>query len=143
VRLYSLGAFGLMLVAVPPLWFSMHWLLVHLVKPSYAPAADAARLILLAAALQFVVGWAKSFPVTIGKPQLRVLAHGLESLALIPLVLLFGDLWGATGAAGAVLASTAVFACVWAVLYTRIRRQEAGAEPLPLPRQEAGEVLGL
>jgi O-antigen/teichoic acid export membrane protein len=145
VRLYTLVALAAMLVVVPPLWLSMRWLLVHVVKPEYAPAADAARLILVAAALQLVVGWAKSLPVTIGRPQLRTLAHGIESAALIPLVLVFGSLWGATGAAGAVLASSAVFVVVWIVLYARIRSGSLpGGEPIvEVPRHEAGEVLGL
>jgi len=143
VRLYTRSALGLVLVVVPPLWIAMPWLLEHVVGEDFVPAADAGRLILLAAALQLVVGWTKSFPVTIGRPQLRVVAHGIESLALIPLVLLFGELWGATGAAGAVLAATAVFVGVWIVLYGRIRRQEQGGELIVVPRQEAGEVLGL
>ena len=64
---------------------------------------------LLAAALQFVFGWSKSLPVSIGRPGLRVLAHGVESVVMIPLVVVLGREWGATGAAGAVLASTVVF----------------------------------
>ena len=47
---------------------------------------------------------------------------------LIPLVLVLGGLWDATGAAGAVLASSAVFSVVWGVLVVRIARAH---EPLP------------
>jgi O-antigen/teichoic acid export membrane protein len=145
VRTYTLVALGAMLVIVPPFWLAMHWIVVHVGKPAYAPATDAARLILLAAALQLVVGWAKSFPVTIGRPELRVLAHGIESAALVPLVIVFGSLWGATGAGGAVLASSCVFAAVWGVLFARLKRGEIGrGEPaIELERHEAGEVLGL
>jgi O-antigen/teichoic acid export membrane protein len=122
VRRYTLGALALALVIVPPLWLAMHWLMVHVYGKAYAPATDAARLILLAAALQLVVGWTKSFPVTIGQPRLRVVAHGIESVALVPLVLVLGARWGATGAAGAVLASTGVFVAVWVVLFARVKR---------------------
>ena len=45
--------------------------------------ADAARLILIAGALQVIWGWAKSFPVSIGRPGLRVLAHGIESIVML------------------------------------------------------------
>jgi O-antigen/teichoic acid export membrane protein len=127
VRRYTLGALALALVIVPPLWLATHWLLVHVYGAQYGPAATAARLILLAAALQLVVGWTKSFPVTIGQPRLRVVAHGIESAALVPLVLVLGAKWGATGAAGAVLASTGVFVCVWVVLYARILRAARAA----------------
>ena len=91
----------------------------------YAGAANAARLVLIAGGLQFVFGWSKSLPVSIGRPNLRVLAHGIESVVMIPLVLLLGAEWGATGAGGAVLAATAVFCLVWVVLLARIKRQAA------------------
>ena len=60
---------------------------------------DAARIILVAAAIQLVFGWAKSFPTTIGRPRLRILAHGIETIVLIPLVLVLGESNGVTGAA--------------------------------------------
>jgi hypothetical protein len=91
--------------------------------------------------MQLVVGWTKSFPVTIGRPGLRTFAHGIESATLVPLVLVFGAAWGATGAAGAVLAASAVFVAVWTVLYARIKR--TSSVEVDVPRNEAGQVLGL
>ena len=49
---------------------------------------------LVAAALQLVLGWTKSFPVTIGRPGLRILAHGIETAVLLPLVAALGTEWG-------------------------------------------------
>ena len=49
---------------------------------------------------------------------------------LIPLVLVLGAEWGATGAGGAVLASTAVFCLVWVVLLARIKRAGGGMRVL-------------
>jgi O-antigen/teichoic acid export membrane protein len=98
-------------------------------------ATDALRLIVVAGALQFVFGWTKSFPVSIGRPKLRIWAHGIETLILIPLVVVLGAAWGATGAAGAVLASTVAFIVVWTVLFLRIRREPASqgaAAPQPV-----------
>jgi O-antigen/teichoic acid export membrane protein len=141
VRRYTLAALGLSVLVVPPLWFAMEWLLVHVYGDKYRAAAPAARLILLAAAMQLVVGWTKSFPVTIGRPGLRTFAHGIESATLVPLVLVFGAAWGATGAAGAVLAASAVFVAVWTVLYARIKR--TSSVEVDVPRNEAGQVLGL
>ena len=63
----------------------------------------------------------KSLPVSIGRPNLRVIAHGIETVVLVPLLVVLGREWGATGAAFAVLASTVVFAVVWTVLLARIR----------------------
>ena len=80
-----------------------------------------------AAALQFVFGWSKSLPVSIGRPGLRVMAHGVESAVMIPLVVVLGREWGATGAAGGVLASTVVFCLIWVVLLAQIRATAAAA----------------
>ena len=80
-------------------------------------------MILIAAAIHFVLGWTKSLPVTIGRPRLRIVTHGLETLVAIPLVAVLGAEWGATGAAVAVLASTLVFAGAWLVVITRLRAE--------------------
>ena len=138
VRRYSVVAFGICIVAVPPL---LIWIpdLIRLVNGSeYVGASDAARLFVLAAAVQLVVGWTKSFPVTIGRPGLRILTHGIETIVVLPLVLVFGVLWGAAGAAGAVLDGMCAFAVVWAFVFARIRPEDIGP-PSPVP--DTGAVL--
>ena len=120
VRRYMRGAAALMVVAVPVFWLLMPWLF-DLLLPDYGDAVDAARVVLLAGAIQLVYGWSKSLPISIGRPNLRVVAHGIETVVLIPLLVVLGREWGATGAAFAVLASTVVFAVVWTVLLARIR----------------------
>ena len=120
VRRYMRGAAALMVVAVPVFWLLMPWLF-DLLLPDYGDAVDAARIVLLAGAIQLVYGWSKSLPISIGRPNLRVVAHGIETVVLVPLLVVLGREWGATGAAFAVLASTIVFAVVWTVLLARIR----------------------
>ena len=105
-----------------PLFVFMPDLLRIVLGSDFVAATDAARLVLVAALLQFVFGWTKSFPVTIGRPNLRVLTHGLETAVLIPLTLAFGAAWGATGAAAALLVATIVFVVAWALLFVRVRR---------------------
>jgi O-antigen/teichoic acid export membrane protein len=119
IRNYSLLAAGLLVVAVPPLYWWMPELVRGIYGGEYGGAADAARVFLIAAAVQFLVGWTKSFPVTIGRPELRIYTHGAEALVVIPLTLIFGYVWGATGAAAAVVAATCVFAVMWAVIAFR------------------------
>jgi O-antigen/teichoic acid export membrane protein len=131
IRKYTLGAGAIMLVAVPVFFLAMPWLVETVFGGEYAGAVDAARIILLAAAIQFAIGWTKSLPVTIGRPQLRILTHGLETLAVVPLVVALGAEWGATGAAVAVLVSTVVFAVAWAVVLARLR-STMGADPTRL-----------
>ena len=138
VRRYSAVAALLCAIAVPPLY----WVMPHLISLVYGSrwvdATDAARLFLLTAAVQLVVGWTKSFPVTIGRPKLRIWTHGVETLVVLPLVFVLGSRWGATGAAGAFLAGTIVFAIVWAVIFLRIRPDDV-QQPADLAEMAAEE----
>jgi O-antigen/teichoic acid export membrane protein len=136
IRRFTIGSTLLMLVVVPPVFVFMPQLIRFLYGSDYEGAANAARLILVAGAIQLVMSWSKSFPVSIGRPGLRVLAHGIETAVLIPLVVVLGAVWDATGAAAAVLVSTVVFAIVWAVLLVRIKRGSVTpAVPSPAPRE--------
>jgi O-antigen/teichoic acid export membrane protein len=133
VRRYSLAAAALMVVAVPVFWWLMPDLVRLVLTERYLPAVDAARVMLLAAAVQLVYGWTKSLPVSVGRPNLRLVAHGIETAVLIPLIVPLGREWGATGAAAAVLASTLVFAAVWTLLLLRMRRDPGAAQPEAQP----------
>ena len=123
VRSYTKWAAALMLVAVPVFFVLMPWLVRVVFGADYLPAVSAARIVLVSAAILLVLGWTKSFPVTIGRPRLRILTHGLETIVLLPLVLVLGDRWGVTGAAVAILVSTLVFAAAWLVIVARLRTE--------------------
>ena len=129
IRSYTRWAGALMLVAVPAFFIAMPWLVELVFGSEYDGAVTAARVILLAAAIHFALGWTKSLPVTIGRPRLRIVTHGLETLVAIPLVAVLGAEWGATGAAVAVLASTLVFAAAWLVVIVRLRDEVRTAVP--------------
>ena len=134
VRRYSYAAAGLMLVLVPLFWWLMPYLIEIVLTDRYLPAVDAARVMLLAAAVQLIYGWTKSFPVSIGRPNLRLIAHGVETAVLIPLLVPLGSEWGATGAAVAVLLSTLAFVTVWTFLLLRVRHDpetDASVEAQP------------
>jgi O-antigen/teichoic acid export membrane protein len=136
VRRYTLAAAALMVVAVPLLWWFMPDLVRVIYKPRNIGAVNAARLILVASAVQFLVGWSKSLPIAVGRPKLRIWTHGIETIVLLPLVGVLGWYWGATGAGAAVLASSVVFALTWGVLFLRIARDASlpiGAEPVVAP----------
>jgi O-antigen/teichoic acid export membrane protein len=138
IRRYSLVASVVALIAVPPLLVWIPDIIRHVNGPEYVGAASAARLLTLAAAVQLVVGWTKSFPVTIGRPGLRILTHGIETIVVLPLTLVFGGLWGAAGAAGAVLAGMCAFAVIWAVVFLRIDPEDIGP---PTPVVDIGPAL--
>jgi O-antigen/teichoic acid export membrane protein len=140
VRRYSAVAAGLMAVVVPLLMIFMPQL-VHAVYPrTFWGVTDAARLFVAAAAVQFVVAWSKSLPVTIGRPNLRIWTHGVETLVVLPLVVVLGLRWGATGAAGAMLAGSCVFAIHWTAIFLRIRADDVHA-PEPLGEAAANEEI--
>lgn len=134
VRLYTAAGAALMLVAVPVFVVLMPWLVRLAFGSDYSGAVDAARIALVAAAIQFAFGWTKSLPVSIGRPNLRIVTHGAETATLLPLIAVLGAAWGVTGAAIALLASTVVFAVVWAVLLVQIHDATPGtARPGPEP----------
>jgi O-antigen/teichoic acid export membrane protein len=128
IRAYSKWAGAIMLVAVPVFFVAMPWLVRVVFGSEYDNAVAAARVVLLAAAVQFLMGWTKTLPVTIGRPRLRIVTHGLETLVAIPLVAVLGAEWGATGAAVAVLLSTLVFALAWLVVVLRLHDEVAAGE---------------
>jgi O-antigen/teichoic acid export membrane protein len=124
LRRYIVNTSLLMAATVPFFWWLMPFLMGVVYGPEYrAHAANAARLVLVAAALRLVFGWTKSFPVSIGRPGLRVIAQGIEIAVFVPLLLLMASRWGATGGAGAMLIATGVFCAVWTVLLLRLRAQ--------------------
>jgi O-antigen/teichoic acid export membrane protein len=133
-RRYMLGMTAVAAAVLPPLLVFTPELARLLFSAKNAGAVDATRIVIVAAALRMVYGWTKSFPVSIGRPSLRIWTHGLEMLVLIPLVGVFGAQWGATGAAAAVLISSVVFCLAWTLLFLRIRRE-------PAPTAHAGSPL--
>jgi O-antigen/teichoic acid export membrane protein len=113
LRRYIGGTAVLGIVGVPLLWLATPTLVRWVYGSRYLGASNAVRLMLVAAAIQLVFGWSKSFPVSIGRPGLRTAAQIVELCALVPLVVVFGALYGATGAAAALIGSSAVFAVFW------------------------------
>jgi O-antigen/teichoic acid export membrane protein len=122
LRRYSFGAGLLMLVTVPPLFVFMPDLVKLVFGNKFAPAGDPARILLIAGAIQLIFAWTKSFPLSIGRPGLRIVTHGFEALVFLPFVVALGIVWDANGAAAAVLISTCAFAMLWLVLLGRIAR---------------------
>jgi O-antigen/teichoic acid export membrane protein len=128
VRRYMVAAAASMAISLPVFFVLMPHLVRIVFGAEYLGATDAARIVLVAAGVQFVVGWSKSLPVSIGRPHLRVVAHGVETAVLLPLVAVLGSYHGVTGAAWAVLAATVAFAATWALLLVRLRRDVAALD---------------
>jgi O-antigen/teichoic acid export membrane protein len=125
IRRYMLGMAAVAAAILPPLLVFTPELARLLFSAKNEGAVDATRIVIVAGAIRMVYGWTKSFPVSIGRPALRIWTHGLEMLVLVPLAGVFGAEWGATGAAAAVLVSSIAFCVYWTFLFLRIRREPA------------------
>src|SRR5205823_3331737 len=77
---------ALVVVVLPPMLVFTPEIARFVFTSKISGAVDAMRLVIAAGALRLVYGWTKSFPVSIGRPSLRIWTHGLEMLVLIPLV---------------------------------------------------------
>ena len=125
IRRYMLGMTAAAVVILPPLLVFTPDVARLLFSAKNVGAVDATRIVIVAGALRMVYGWTKSFPVSIGRPALRIWTHGVEMLVLVPLVGVLGAKWGANGAATAVLVSSIAFCVYWTFLFLRIRREPA------------------
>src|SRR5579871_6702614 len=106
IRRYVAGSAAIAALALVPVLLTIPWLIRTVFGSDYAGADRAAQLILVAAAIQLVFSWTKTFPVTIGRPGLRLVAHGVETVVMLPLIIVLGREWGVTGAGAAVLVSS-------------------------------------
>jgi len=127
---YILFSTVVMLVVVPVGWFLMPWAMeIAYNKDFRRHATEAGRIVLFVGALQFISGFSKTLPVALGRPNLRVTSHAIEVAVFIPLLVVFGHYWGATGGALAMLVSTGVFFAVWAWLLYDLRNALANIVP--------------
>ena len=139
IRRYTAFAAALTAIALPPLLVFTPDIARLLFSAKNLGAVDATRIVIIAGGLRMIFGWTKSFPVSIGRPNLRIWTHGVEMLVLVPLAGILGAEWGAAGAAGAVLASSVAYCVYWAVLFLRIKREPP--EPAPLPIESEAVVV--
>lgn len=121
LRRYILATAALGIVITPILWIVMPTLIRWVIEAKYVSAANAFRVMLLAAVVQLVFAWTKSFPVSIGRPGLRTAGQLFEIAVLLPAVLVLAGLYGATGAAAGVLTGALALATFWSVALLRVR----------------------
>ena len=131
VNRYMVAATAFCAVTVPLFYVFMPDLVRLVFGQKYETVGTAARIVLIAAAVQLVLGWTKSFAVTVGRPGFRVLANGAEAVVALPLTIVLGRAYGVEGAAWAILASTLTASVVWIALLLRVRR-EVRTDPAPV-----------
>lgn len=129
LRRYIVFSTLVMLVVVPIGWFLTPYVMEIFGHRFRLHATTPARVVLFVGALQFISGFSKTLPVSLGRPNLRVVSHAIEVAVFIPLLVAFGHYWGATGGTLAMLVSTAVFCAVWAWMLVDLRDALANIAP--------------
>jgi O-antigen/teichoic acid export membrane protein len=120
LRRYLVSTAALSIVLAPVLWWLMPTLIRWFYGEKYLTATDAFRVMLLAAVVQLVFAWTKSFPVSIGRPGMRTIGQVIEIAVLVPGVLIFASAYGATGAAVGVLLGAIALGLYWLVGLRRL-----------------------
>ncbi|MGN6798090.1 MAG: lipopolysaccharide biosynthesis protein [Gaiellaceae bacterium] len=123
LRRFIFATASLACVVTPFAWWAMPTLVRWVYGVKWVGAANAFRVMLLAAMVQLVFAWTKSFPVSIGRPGLRTAGQVLEIVVLVPAVLVLASLYGATGAAAGVVAGAVVRAAFWTMRLGDVRRE--------------------
>jgi O-antigen/teichoic acid export membrane protein len=126
IKRYAAGAAAFAAIAIGPVLWVLPTLVRIFLGREFLPAVPAARFIVAAAAIQLVFSWTKTLPVTIGRPGLRLIAHGVETVVMLPLIIAFGKQWGATGAGAAVFVSSVAFGLTWGGILLWLRRRPGG-----------------
>jgi O-antigen/teichoic acid export membrane protein len=100
-------------------WLILPWLLRTLYSDEFGGATEAARVLLLAAVAQLAMGWAKTFPAAIGRPEIRAIVSGGELVVTVSLLAWLAGR-GPSGAAAAVSATAVVTAVTWWLVADRL-----------------------
>ena len=122
-RGYTLLALAVALPAAVIGWFAMPTLIDLLFSSSFDGAVAAARILLIAAVVQFTLSWSKSFHAAVGRPHIRTLLAGISMGLSLLLLLLLGDR-GADGAAIAYTVATVTTAGLWLIIVHRYLASE-------------------
>jgi O-antigen/teichoic acid export membrane protein len=122
-RGYTMLALAIALPAAVIGWFVMPTLIDLLFSSSFEGAVDAARVLLIAAAVQFTLSWSKSFHAAVGRPHIRTLLSAVALGLSLLLLLLLGD-EGAEGAAIAYTVATVATAGLWLIIVHRYLASE-------------------
>lgn len=129
LRRYILFSTLVMFIVVPVGWFLTPYVMEIYGHSFRLHATTPARIVLFVGALQFISGFSKTLPVSLGRPNLRVISHGIEVVIFVPSLIVFSHYWGATGGALAMLVSTAAFCAIWAWLLHHLREALANVAP--------------
>ena len=119
VRVYTRVALAVGCVAASIGYFLLPWLLPALYSHAFAPAIDAARILLPAAVATLAVAWAKALPAAAGRPEIRTWVS-LGELAVTAVAVLLLGRSSAEGAALAISISAVVSGFVWWIVAGRM-----------------------
>jgi O-antigen/teichoic acid export membrane protein len=137
---YSVILFAIALPIAVVSWILMPEIIELLFSSAFEEAVPAARILLIAAVVQFSLSWSKSFHGAVGRPHIRTRLSLVYVALNLSLLLLLADR-GAEGAALAVTISGLTTSAVWVfVAYRYLTREESAVrEEFPSEEQVAVE----
>lgn len=110
-------------------WFVLPWMMATVYSDAFAAAVWPARILLVAAVAQLAVGWDKTLPAAVGRPELRTKVAATEGCVVLALLVILAGL-GPSGAAFALSGSALVSAFLWLWLAKRLLGPPADAKVL-------------
>jgi O-antigen/teichoic acid export membrane protein len=113
VRGYTAIGFAVGIPAAVAGWFLIPWLVPALFSERFDAAVEPARILLVAAVFFLALGWSKTLPAAIGKPQLRTALSALSAAIMLTLTVVLAPRHGSTGAAIAYSAAAVSVSLVW------------------------------
>jgi O-antigen/teichoic acid export membrane protein len=94
-------------------WFVLPWLIPMLFSDQFDGAVEPARILLPAAVCFLALGWSKTVPAAIGKPQVRTAVSALSAVVMLTLTAVLAPRYESSGAAIAYTAAAVCVSVVW------------------------------
>lgn len=121
-------------------WFAMPVLIEVLFGSEFDSAVGPARILLVAAVVQFTLAWSKMFHAAVGRPHIRTILESARLVMSLGILVWLGD-QGAEGAAWAYTIASVSTAAVWLVVVHRyLAREIALAEARPRTAEEEEQL---
>lgn len=107
-------------------WILLPYLIPALYSSQYGGAVTPARILLVPAVVALALGWSKTLPAALGRPELRVHVLAVDAVVVVGVLWAVGSS-GATGAAVALTLGLLAQAVAWALLFRKLFPSSGGA----------------
>lgn len=110
-------------------WILLPHLIPALYSPQYRGAVVPARILLLPAVVGLALGWSKTLPSALGRPEVRIYVLTVDAVVVLAVLWATVGSMGAKGAALALTCGALAQVMAWALLLRRLMPRAAKAHP--------------